>query len=132
MKTMEASTMNLKQIFLAGVFSMGLVTHSYAAVSAAEAQQLGTTLTAFGAEKAGSSDGVIPPYTGGIATMTGLPQANAEKGYPDPFASEQPVFSVAGSNMSQYSSELTAGEQALLQRYPSFRIDVYPTHRTMS
>ena len=40
--------------------------HALAAVSADEAKQLGTTLTAVGAEKAGNKDGTIPEYTGGI------------------------------------------------------------------
>ncbi len=39
-----------------------------AAVSADEAKQLGTTLTPFGAEKAGNKDGSIPEYTGGLTT----------------------------------------------------------------
>ena len=36
------------------------------AVTADEAKQLGTALTAVGAEKSGNSDGTIPAYTGGI------------------------------------------------------------------
>ena len=40
--------------------------NALAAVSADEAKQLGTTLTAVGAEKAGNKDGTIPEYTGGI------------------------------------------------------------------
>ena len=39
---------------------------AFAAVSADEAKQLGTTLTAVGAEKAGNKDGTIPEYTGGL------------------------------------------------------------------
>ena len=43
-----------------------------AAVSADEAKQLGTTLTAVGAEKAGNKDGTIPEYTGGIKAPAGF------------------------------------------------------------
>ena len=37
-----------------------------AQASADEAKQLGTTLTSWGAEKAGNKDGTIPAYTGGV------------------------------------------------------------------
>ena len=43
-----------------------LAAPALAAVSADEAKQLGTTLTAVGAEKAGNKDGTIPEYTGGL------------------------------------------------------------------
>jgi hypothetical protein len=119
--------MTLKQIFLAGVMTM-------AASAAAQAQQLGTTLTDFGAIKAGSADGAIPPYTGGLAAMANLPAGDPTTGYPDPFAGEQPVFSVTQSNMAQYAAMLTPGEQAMLTRYGAdgYRLDVYPTHRSFS
>ena len=32
--------------------------------------------------------------------------------------------------MAQYADKLTEGTKALLQKYPTFRVDVYPTHRT--
>jgi hypothetical protein len=94
--------------------------------------QLSTGLTAFGAVAAGSADGSIPPYTGGIAAMTGLPAASATTGYPDPFAREKPIFSVTSQNMANYVDELTPGLSALLKRYPDYRLDIYPTHRTAS
>ena len=47
-----------------------------AAVTADEAKQLGTTLTAVGAEKAGNKDGTIPEYTGGLKE---IPAAYSKK-----------------------------------------------------
>ena len=32
--------------------------------------------------------------------------------------------------MAQYADKLTEGTKALLKKYPTFRVDVYPTHRT--
>ena len=32
--------------------------------------------------------------------------------------------------MAQHARKLTEGTKALLQKYPTFRVDVYPTHRT--
>lgn len=102
-----------------------------AAVSPEEAARLGTTLTPIGAEMAGNADGTIPRYTGG------LPQDLSPPGYapgdtmlPDPFAGETPVATITGQNVEQYRDRLTAVTQALLRRHPSFRVDVYPTHRT--
>lgn len=102
-----------------------------AAVSPDEAAKLGTTLTPIGAQKAGNADGSIPPYTGG------LPQDFAPPGYtsgdtmlPDPFASEKPILVISGQNMEQHKDKLTAVTQELLRRYPTYRVDVYPSHRT--
>lgn len=124
--------MKLKNIL---VTSAAIVLGSYsaqAAVTAAQAQALGTTLTQFGAEVGGSADGAIPPYTGGISALTGLPKSGDVAGYPDPFANEKPLYSITPTNMAQYAGQLTPGAQALLQRYPDYRIDVYTTHRTFS
>lgn len=101
----------------------------HAAISADEARQLGANLTLVGAEKAGNKDGTIPAYTGGLTTAP----AGFNKGdgiRPDPFASEKPLFSVDAKNMGQYAANLTEGVKALMKRYPSYRIDVYQSHRT--
>ncbi|WP_244817679.1 DUF1329 domain-containing protein [Caballeronia sp. Lep1P3] len=119
----------LFQLLAAGVVTAHAA-GAFAAVSADEAKQLGTTLTAFGAEKAGSSDGAIPEYSGGLTK----PPADFTPGsgvWPDPFKNEKPVVGITASNMGQYADQLTPGVQALLQRFPEYRVDVYPTHRTM-
>jgi len=110
---------------LAALFTNGVS----AAVSADEAKQLGTTLTAVGAEKAGNKDGTIPEYAGGLTT----PPAGFQAGSgirPDPFASEKPRLTIDGKNAAQHADKLTEGTKELLKRYPTMRIDVYPTHRT--
>jgi hypothetical protein len=102
---------------------------AFAAVTAEEAKQLGTTLTPVGAEKAGNKEGTIPEWTGGMTT----PPANYTKGSgkrPDPFASEKPRLTITGKNAAEHASKLTAGAQELLKRYPDYRMDVFPTHRT--
>lgn len=104
---------------------------AHAAVSADEARALATTLTPVGAEKAASKDGTIPAYTGGLTT----PPAGFKAGdgiRPSPFAGEKPRFSVDGKNMAQHAAHLSEGAKALLQKYPTFRLDVYPTHRTVA
>ena len=98
------------------------------AVSADEAAQLGKSLTMIGAEKAGNKDGSIPEYTGG---NTKSPAGYKNDGWrPDPYAGEKPLYSITAKNMGQYADKLSEGAKAMLKKYPSFRIDVYKTHRS--
>lgn len=99
-----------------------------AAVSPEEAAMLKTTLTPMGAEKAGNADGTIPAWEGGYTTVP--PGFKAGDKRPDPFADEKPLFSINAQNMDQYADKLTDGVKELLKKDPSFRLDVYPTHRT--
>ncbi|MDF1552254.1 MAG: DUF1329 domain-containing protein [Deferrisomatales bacterium] len=104
-------------------------TPSVAAVSADEAQKLKTTLTPLGGEKAGNADGSIPAWDGGYTTPIPGFENGGRRG--DPFAAEKPLFSITPKNMDQYADKLTDGVKGMLQKYPdSFRVDVYPTHRT--
>ncbi|WP_156895494.1 DUF1329 domain-containing protein [Massilia putida] len=98
----------------------------YAAVGADEAAQLKTTLTPLGAERAGNKDGTIPAWQGGITKAV----AASGKLPADPFPNEKPVLQITAANMAQYADKLNDGTRALLKKYPSYRIDVYPTHRT--
>jgi hypothetical protein len=105
---------------------------AFAAVSADEAKQLGTTLTAVGAEKAGNKEGTIPEYTGGLKEAP----ASFKKGSgirPSPFENEKPRLVVDAKNVAQHADKLTEGTKELLKRYPnSMRLDVYPTHRVVA
>jgi hypothetical protein len=101
------------------------------ALSPEEAKQLGTTLTAVGAERAGNADGTIPAYDGGLTRPP--PSFVPGSGHrPDPFAGEKPLFSIDAKNAATHAERLSAGTRALMERYPDFRIDVYPTHRTVA
>jgi len=100
-----------------------------AAVSPEEAAALGKTLNPLGGEMAGNADGSIPAWT-----PTPNIAASGEKVGDIPrkvFADEKPVAQITAQNMAQYADKLSEGTQALLKKYPdSFRVDVYPTHRT--
>ena len=99
-----------------------------AKLDTAEVARLGQDLTPTGAQKAANADGSIPAWTGGITQPpTGY---SAEKGYVDPFASEQPLYTITAANMAQYADKLTAGHKAMLQKYPDYKLQVYPSHRT--
>lgn len=115
----------LTALALASLFAVGT---AQAAVSAQEAAKLGTTLTEFGAEKAGNAAGTIPAYTGGLT--------KAPAGYKpgqhlvDPFANEKPLFTITGANADQYKANLSPGQLEMLKKYPTFKMNVYKTHRT--
>ncbi|MYM34460.1 DUF1329 domain-containing protein [Duganella sp. FT94W] len=93
-----------------------------------EAARLKTELTPFGAEKAGNKDGSIPAWTGGYTSAIAGDKAGGRRG--DPFKDEKPLFVVTGKNADQYAALLTDGTKAMLKKYPDYRLDVYPTHRT--
>ncbi|BAI75674.1 hypothetical protein AZL_c03810 (plasmid) [Azospirillum sp. B510] len=100
-----------------------------AEVSADQVAKLKTSLTPFGAEKAGNKDGSIPAWTGGYTTPIPGDVAGGRRG--DPFKDEKPLFSITQKNVGQYADKLSDGAKAMLAKYPdSFRIDVYKTHRT--
>lgn len=101
---------------------------SWAAVSPTEAERLKDELTPFGAERAGNAAGTIPAWTGGMAEEQGYKSGSR----PDPFAGEKPLYVIDASNMAQYRDQLSDGQVALLQKFPSYKMEVYPTHRTAS
>ena len=101
-----------------------------AAVSAEEAAKLGRELTPVGGEKAGNAAGTIPAWDGGITR----PPAGFRVGqfHTDPFAADKPLYSVSRANVQQYANVLTPGQKAMFAKYPTFRMDVYPTRRSAS
>jgi hypothetical protein len=106
---------------------LALGTAAMAAVSADEAAALKSTLTPLGAERAASKDGAIPAWEGAYTK----PIAGTANGkYPDPFASEKPSAQITAKNAADFAGKLSEGTLALLKKYPSYRIDVYPSHRT--
>jgi hypothetical protein len=98
--------------------------------TAADPARLGADLTPLGGEKAGNDAGSIPAWEGGITT----PPAGYKLGdhHPDPFAGENPLFTITAANVAQYADKLTAGQQALLKAYPDYSMPVYKTHRTVA
>jgi Protein of unknown function (DUF1329) len=120
---------HMVHLAIAGVLAL-VGASALAAVSPDEAKQLGSTLTPFGAEQGGSADGAIPAYTGGLSKPPAEFVAHSGK-WPNPFKGEKPLYSINAENMSKYQDKLPTGVQALLQRFPTQRVDVYPSHRTM-
>lgn len=99
-----------------------------AAVSAEQAARLGKDLTPIGAERAATKDGRIPAWTGGIES---IPEGFKTGGhYPDPYAGEEPLFTISAANADEHAAHLTPGQLALLKRYPTWNMRVFPTRRS--
>jgi hypothetical protein len=115
----------LLALLIAGLSTAPL---ALAAVTAEEAAKLKSTLTPLGAERAANKDGSIPAWDGGMTKAPAGYKAGDPR--PDPFAAEKPIASIDAKNMAQHEGKLTDGVKALMKKYPDFRIDVYPTHRS--
>jgi len=86
-------------------------------------------LTPWGAQVSGNAEGTIPAYTGGITPPSSYDPASP--GFrPDPFADEQPYLVIDASNYQEHAEHLSEGVKAMFERYPSFSMQVYPSHRT--
>jgi hypothetical protein len=99
---------------------LGATGGARAAVSPADAQRLGRDLTPAGAERAGNAAGSIPAWTGGATGAAALA-----------FLTREPkLFSITAANARAYADKLPEGALALFARFPDYRMDIYPTHRT--
>lgn len=93
-----------------------------------QAENLKSSLTPLGAERAGNADGSIPAWSGGY---TAVPPDYVEGTVrPNPFDGEKPLFSITAANLEEYRDKLPDGQKALFAEYPDYRMDVYPSHRT--
>jgi hypothetical protein len=105
-------------------------TPASATLSAAEAAKLGSAeLTETGAIKAGNADGSIPPHSGKRPAAVKPPASAGKFPNGDPYAADKPLYSIDAKNMAKYADKLTDGTKALMTKFPSFRVDVYPTRR---
>jgi len=125
--------MKFVQSLLAAAMALSIVGVAHGAVSAQEAAKLGASLTLVGAEQAANAAGTIPEFTGGLPvdiSPPGYKPGDAMR--PDPFASDTPRLVITGKNMAEHKDMLTKTTQELLSRFPGYRVDVYPTHRSVT
>lgn len=78
-----------------------------------------------GGIRAGTPDGRIPPWTGGL--HPGNVQGNARI---DPYPQDKPLFVIDASNMHQYEDYLSVGHKRLFKQYDGYKMQVYPTRRS--
>ena len=99
-----------------------------ASVSPQQAARLGQDLTPMGAERAGNSAGTIPPWTGGISEP--LAGYNPGEFHPDPYGKDRIKHVVTSRNWQKFEKFLTFGQIAMLQKYPSYSMNIYKSHRS--
>jgi uncharacterized protein DUF1329 len=122
----------MKMLIRSAAAGMLFASVAFGAVSPQEAARLGQDLTPLGGEKAGNADGSIPAWTGGLKSPAdaGFPNYRNGDHYPDPYASDKPLFTITAANVSQYAAKLSEGHKALFKTYPDYKMIVYPTHRS--
>jgi len=98
------------------IVAVNLMTNtvSRAAVPQSEANQLNNSLTAMGANPQGNAAGTIPAIGR---------QAPANK------PADEVLYTVNSSNLARHRDKLTPGQIALVNAYPGFEIQVYPSTR---
>lgn len=89
-------------------------------------------LTPVGAEASGNKDGSIPAWNGGLDRAKLPAVSDSVGGLSNPYADEQPLFTITSDNMAQYQPYLSAGHQALFKAYSNYKMPVYPSHRSVS
>ena len=127
---LRRSIMNFITCTMAATCVAAFAGSALAAVSAEEAKQLGgPVLTEWGAERAGNKDGSIPAYTAERVKIPASYDPKEPGRYPDPFG-DKPLYTITAQNMDKYADKLTDGMKALFKIYPTYRMDIYQTHRT--
>ena len=97
----------------------------HAKVTPEEAAKLGKELTPVGAERAGNKDGSIPVWT----PVAKRGKISGEYATNPQIDGEKPLFTITKANLAQYADKLTTGHKELLTRFPTYKMNVYPSHR---
>ena len=123
MRPLLQTTMVLAVALLAG--------QAAARVSPEQAARLDGDLTPLGGERAGSADGTIPSWIGGITEFP--PGYDRRRQHVDPYAEDPVVLTITAANMDEHLEHLSPGQRALLERHPdSWHMQIYPTRRSAS
>ena len=127
MNVTKATTLQFGAALILGCV---LASPATAELPADQIARLGADLTPLGGERAGNADGTIPEWTGGITE----PPAGYTVGehHRDPYAADQPLFTISATNIDEHRDRLSVGHQRMLETYPSFEMQVYPTRRSAS
>jgi len=89
---------------------------------------LGPGLTPVGAEQGANKDGSIPAWSGGRPRSGKL---SGEFPHDEQIDGDKPLFTITHGNYGQYADRLSEGHKELLKRYPDYKMNVYPAHRTV-
>ncbi|APA90489.1 DUF1329 domain-containing protein (plasmid) [Paraburkholderia sprentiae WSM5005] len=85
-------------------------------------------LTPVGAERAASSDGLVPAFAGRQSPEPGW-EYGKYRGDFWKHKGEKPLYSIDASNVEKYATMLSPGQIQLIKQRKGYRMDVYPSHR---
>lgn len=115
----------MKPLWLIALLAISMISPVTLALDARDARRLQRDLTPVGAERVGNRDGSIPAWRADQLDDAGHAR------WMQTISDEEPQFHIRHSNLESYRDRLSAGVQALFERYPdTFSIPVYKTHRT--
>lgn len=90
----------------------------------------GGGFTPIGAEQSANNDGSIPAWSGGL---TQAPASYKSGGrLTDPFPDDKPLYTITAANAGQYRDKLTRSHLALLAKYPTYKMPVFATRRSVA
>ncbi len=95
--------------------------------------RLGQDLTPMGSVRAGNEDGTIPAWNGGLGREDWPAGYEPGDRHLNPFADDEPMFTITGQNYMEYADKLSPGQIATFERYPdTYYMRVFPTRRSAS
>ena len=89
-------------------------------------------LTPVGAEAPGNRDGSVAAWAGGLSRAQWPASFKPGSRLVDPYPDDKPLFTITAASAERYRDRLSEGHRALLARYPSYRMPVYPPRRSVA
>ncbi|MBN9359328.1 MAG: DUF1329 domain-containing protein [Herbaspirillum huttiense] len=108
------------------ILGLSLLAMGAALAHAASVQDLGSTLTPLGGDKAASQG--VPEWKAENVEMPGWSYGKLRKDY-FKYKDEKPTEVIDASNVDKYADHLTPGQVALIKQVKGYKMDIYPTHR---
>ncbi|MRV71793.1 DUF1329 domain-containing protein [Duganella sp. FT92W] len=99
--------------------------------SAASVQDLGTTLTPLGGEKAGNAPKTIPAWSADTVQTPGWSNGKYRKDY-FKYKDDKPLEVIDAANVDKHAEHLTPGQVALFKQIKGYKMEVYASHRYCS
>ncbi|WP_175856260.1 DUF1329 domain-containing protein [Burkholderia anthina] len=108
--------------------AIGTLSAVAAALLLAAGSAAADDLTATGAERGPSKDGLVPAFAGRQAPQSGW-ECGKVRGDYWKHRNEQPLYSIDAANVDKYADKLSPGQIQLVKQLKGYRMDVYPSHR---
>jgi hypothetical protein len=118
-------------LLTACALAVGMTGAAWAKGGPGEVAKLGNSLTPLGSERAGTPDGLVPAWDGGLSSPpSGVKFDPKKQNPPNPFPGDQPKATVTGASIGQHDQYLTDGQKALLKKFGSYKMKIYQSRRT--